>query len=119
MALEERAKQLHFADYFSPTKFVTQFDRIIEDFKDLGTTYDNDYLVAKFLSCIDDKNKVGHPYAIFVNTIEQAEPEVQTIEHVKRKFFEVDNSSFRKMYNENREQEKKKHSDALHSPTPS
>ena len=67
--LEKRAQRLHFAEHFKPVQFVSDFESIIEEFRELGTNYDDEYLVAKFLAAIDNRHVQGHPHAIFYSTV--------------------------------------------------
>lgn len=89
--LELREMKLHFAEHFSPVKFVNDFDNIIAEHKALGTEFDPEVIVSKFLVRIDDKYKEGHPYSIFYNTMLQCPKEIRTIEYVKQRFLDVDN----------------------------
>lgn len=104
---EFRETKLHFAEHFSPVKFVNDFDNIIAEHKALGTEFDPEVIVSKFLVRIDDKYKEGHPYSIFYNTMLQCPKEIRTIEYVKQRFLDVDNRNCRKclkyVYNHDKE----------------
>jgi hypothetical protein len=93
--LELRARQLHFAEHYKPVQFITDFENIIDEYKELGTTFDEETLVARFLAAIDCRHVQGHPYAIFYNTILALPQEQRTFQYVKQSFLNIDNSNFK------------------------
>lgn len=102
--LELRARRLHFAENFRPVKFITEFEAIIDEFNQIGTTFDDETLVAKFLAAIDERHLAGHPHAIFYNTMLALPAEQRTFEYVKQSFLNMDTrpSSHKNANSENR-----------------
>lgn len=49
IVIEENYNKLHFRDYDCPIKFVTEFQNSIEEYRKLGTVFE-DLLIARFLA---------------------------------------------------------------------
>lgn len=101
--LELRARRLHFAEHYKPVQFITDFENIIDEYKELGTTFDEETLVAKFLAAIDCRHIQGHPYAIYYNTMLSLPTEQRTFEYVKQSFLNIDNSNLKKTFTDRRQ----------------
>lgn len=90
---EERYEKLIFKLHHDPIRFVTEFDSLDRDLRDLGLNYNNEYLAARFLSKIGDKHVSGSQFFQFYHNMRALPPDLQNYEYVKRQFLAVDNSS--------------------------
>ena len=76
-----RAHNLHFPDHYWPIQYITDFKSIVEEYKELGMTYDEEKLIAIFLPGIDSCYIQGHLYAIYYNTIIYLPQDQRTFEY--------------------------------------
>lgn len=51
--LEIWVRNIHFAEHFRPVQFISDFESIIDEYRNLGTIINEETLVAKFLAGID------------------------------------------------------------------
>lgn len=64
ITLELRARNLYFADLYNAVRFVNEFGTMVDGYPELGTVFNEETLVAKFLVAIDSTDVYDHPYAI-------------------------------------------------------
>lgn len=108
--LEEKYEKLIFKSFQDDICFVNEFDRIHRDFRELGTTYDDEHLAARFLSKIEDKHDSTSPYFNFYHTMRTLAPEQRKYDYVKRQFLTVDNSYLKQMNRKRMHEEQKNNS---------
>lgn len=70
-----------------------------DEFRELGATFSEEMLIARFLNKIEDRHRPGHPYQIFYNMMRLLPEGQRRFEYVKSNFLDVDNSQLRKRKN--------------------
>ena len=90
--LHSKFVALKFRVGYDATRFVADFENLIENFISRGTTFTDEYLVATFLQKIPNINDPGTLYASFYNTI-TSQAEIKKFEEVKNTFLQLDHES--------------------------
>lgn len=88
----------------NPTCFVNDFDAIIANYRAIGTKFDEEPLIAKFLSMIDtDSSEKDNLYVVFYNIILSLPKEFCTIAMVKERFLNFNSNTRNKKNSEGTE----------------
>lgn len=80
LALENKYSRLHFHNYFDPHRFINDFESITAQYEELGTSFNDEMLVAHMMNKLDSRNKPETPYGIFCSIILSLNPLVCTYE---------------------------------------
>lgn len=82
--LHERLSRLKFKIGYDADRFIADFEQIIEDYREIGTTYSDDYTKTLFLHKIEGGNDPKSPFFTFYTTVATL-PNV-TFDYIKEKF---------------------------------
>jgi len=87
LRLERRQRRLIFRPWHDVIRFMNEFESIIADYKAIGTEFEDELLIAKFLAMIDiDSGAAENPYLVFYNIVQTLPKEFRTFETVKNRF---------------------------------
>lgn len=80
--------------WHNATRFVNDFETIIAEYQAIGTEFEEETLIAKFLSMIDtETDGKDNPYVVFYNIVLSLPKEFRTITTVKNRFLNFSNKS--------------------------
>lgn len=67
--LHDRLSRLKFRIGYDADRFIADFEQILEDYSEIGTTYSEDYKKTLFLQKIEGVNDSKSPFFTFFNTV--------------------------------------------------
>lgn len=85
--LERRQRKLIFRPWHDKQRFVNDFQKIISDYQAIGTNFEDEPLIAKFLAMLDlESGGVDNGYTVFFDVMQTIPKEFRTFENVKARF---------------------------------
>lgn len=106
VALHKKFGALRFKRGFPAIRFISDFEAMIDEYKQMGTVFTDEYIASIFLEKIDGSSDPFTRYFSFLSTITALPRENQSFEYVKARFLALESgvcSTLTKRYNENKE----------------
>ncbi|XP_065211830.1 uncharacterized protein LOC135839639 [Planococcus citri] len=84
--LHNRMNYLKYRITYNVDRFIADFDRLIEDFRSIGTNFPEKYVCSLFLSKIEGCKEPRSPFFSFYSTITSLPGDIATLDYIKQKF---------------------------------
>lgn len=86
MELHNRMQYLKYRPGFDVDRYIADFDRLVDDYKTIGTEYSEAYKKSLFLNKIDSVRDPRSPFFSFYSTVVSLPPEIATLDYIKQHF---------------------------------